>query len=330
MRLFKNVGQLALCALIQFGICQNAYSQYQEKQGGVDHPMVSRFAKSVLTNYGKISFDHVEFPVGANKKEAVEGAIFNYFYLAPKERTNTEVYRSFKTAFETAGFKLLVACEDERKCQDQEMFAHAQRWTNQSNTFDGGYNPTTAMDAGGGYPPKFLVAQISSPNGVSTILVTVKSPNSSVQAAGFGAPYFVQVVESKSLQAGQVVVSTDVLAKALSNDGKIALYGVYFDTGKAIIKEESKAQIDEIGKMLTEKKLLKVHIVGHTDNVGSVEANMSLSKKCADAVVSELIKLFRIEPNRLTAYGVASLNPVTTNSTENGKSKNRRVEIVEQ
>jgi OmpA-OmpF porin, OOP family len=330
MNFVKNIVLGALFLAMQFGIYQNASSQYKEKPGVVDHPAVSRFAESILTNYGKVNFDRVEFALQSGKKEAVEGIVSSYFYLAPKEKSSVEVFRSYKSAFESGGYKILVACEEERKCQDQELFAHAQRWTNQSNTFIGGYNPTTSMDGGGGYPPRFLVAQLSSSNGVLTVLVTVKSPNSAHQAAGVGAPFFVQVVETKAMQAGQVVVSLDVLAKTLGSEGKIALYGVYFDTGKAIVRQESKAQIDEIGKMLSAKKALKVHIVGHTDNDGTVEANLILSKKRAEAVVAELTKIFRIEPSRLTAHGVASLNPVSTNATEIGKSKNRRVEIVEQ
>jgi outer membrane protein OmpA-like peptidoglycan-associated protein len=75
---------------------------------------------------------------------------------------------------------------------------------------------------------------------------------------------------------------------------------------------------------------LKLFVVGHTDNVGTVEANMKLSKDRADAVVNALITKFGIPAARLKSYGVASLSPVATNDNEEGRAKNRRVEMVKQ
>ena len=75
---------------------------------------------------------------------------------------------------------------------------------------------------------------------------------------------------------------------------------------------------------------LKLYVVGHTDNVGTVEANMKLSKDRADAVVNALITKYAIPAARLKSYGVASLSPVASNDTEEGKAKNRRVELVKQ
>jgi len=69
-------------------------------------------------------------------------------------------------------------------------------------------------------------------------------------------------------------------------------------------------------------------VVGHTDNVGSYETNLSLSKRRADAVVAALNTEYGINAGRLTANGVASLAPVAVNTTDEGRAKNRRVELV--
>jgi outer membrane protein OmpA-like peptidoglycan-associated protein len=120
----------------------------------------------------------------------------------------------------------------------------------------------------------------------------------------------------------------------MSNDidatGHVSIYGIYFDTGKSEIKPESDAAISEIAKLLKNNGTLKVYVVGHTDNVGAFDYNMKLSSARADAVANALSAKYGIAAARLKAYGVASLAPVTSNDTEDGKAKNRRVELVKQ
>jgi outer membrane protein OmpA-like peptidoglycan-associated protein len=108
------------------------------------------------------------------------------------------------------------------------------------------------------------------------------------------------------------------------SSGKIGLYGIYFDTGKADIKAaESKSQLDEMAKLLKSQPALKVYIVGHTDN-------QALSQQRAQAVVTTLARQYQIAPNRLASKGVASLAPVASNADEAGRAMNRRVGLVVQ
>jgi outer membrane protein OmpA-like peptidoglycan-associated protein len=96
------------------------------------------------------------------------------------------------------------------------------------------------------------------------------------------------------------------------------------------IKPESDAAISEIAKLLENDDALKVYIVGHTDNVGSFDSNMKLSMSRAEAVAKALTGKYGIAAARLKPHGVASLSPVASNDTEDGKAKNRRVELVKQ
>ena len=121
-----------------------------------------------------------------------------------------------------------------------------------------------------------------------------------------------------------------IIIATLLRQNRIALYGIYFDTGKAEIKADSKGQLDEMAKLLDQEKTLKVHIVGHTDNQGTLENNRALSQKRADAITAALIKNYKVDPKRLQPSGAASLSPVASNRTETGRAKNRRVELVEQ
>jgi len=110
----------------------------------------------------------------------------------------------------------------------------------------------------------------------------------------------------------------------------MTLYGIYFDTAKADVKPDSKVQLDEMAKLLTTQKSLEVYIVGHTDNQGSLDANLSLSQKRADAIVAALAKEYKIDAKRMQARGAASFSPVASNSSDAGRARNRRVELVEQ
>ena len=127
-----------------------------------------------------------------------------------------------------------------------------------------------------------------------------------------------------------VVVKADEMSKAIASTGKVALYGILFDTNKADIKPESKPALDEIATLLKAQPNLKLHIVGHTDNVGGLESNMALSRRRAEAVMAALKGDYGIAAPRLTANGVAYLAPVAVNTSEEGRAKNRRVELVPQ
>lgn len=127
-----------------------------------------------------------------------------------------------------------------------------------------------------------------------------------------------QEVTAKSLETG------------LARDGRVALYGILFDSGKASIRDESEPEIKAIAEMLKSQADRKVYVVGHTDNVGSLAANLTLSQQRAEAVVTALTTRYGIAAGRLAARGVAQLSPVASNESEQGRQSNRRVEVVAQ
>jgi outer membrane protein OmpA-like peptidoglycan-associated protein len=132
------------------------------------------------------------------------------------------------------------------------------------------------------------------------------------------------------MEIGLVTVNADALAKDIARTGHVAIYGIYFDTGKADLKPESEPVLKEIAKLLQHNPELKLYVVGHTDNVGDLTYNMKLSQARANAVVEELVSKYGVDAKRLKAHGVGPLSPVVSNNTEEGRAKNRRVELVEQ
>ncbi|WP_338303496.1 OmpA family protein, partial [Bradyrhizobium ottawaense] len=124
------------------------------------------------------------------------------------------------------------------------------------------------------------------------------------------------------------MVDAAAMAKGLGETGHIALYGIYFDTNKAVLKPESRPTLEQIARLLASQPQLNVFIVGHTDSQGAYEYNLDLSKRRAEAVAAELVKSFRIVPTRLRTAGVGLLAPVGPNATDAGRALNRRVELV--
>lgn len=150
-----------------------------------------------------------------------------------------------------------------------------------------------------------------------------------VETCDNGECYYLTVVEKKEM-AQDVVADAKSFLSDLKSTGHTSVYGIYFDTDKADIKPESEKAISEIAKLLKENPDLKVYIVGHTDNTGTLEHNLKLSKDRAERVLKELVEKYNIPQNRLSAQGLGPLSPVSSNKKEEGRAKNRRVEIVEQ
>ncbi len=130
------------------------------------------------------------------------------------------------------------------------------------------------------------------------------------------------------LEVGEMVqeVAADAMYEALSKDGFMALY-INFDTGKAEIKPESQGTVAQIVALLNGHADLKLSIEGHTDNVGTPAANKVLSEQRAQAVMAAVIK-GGIAASRVSAVGWGQEKPIADNRGEDGRAKNRRVEIV--
>jgi outer membrane protein OmpA-like peptidoglycan-associated protein len=145
----------------------------------------------------------------------------------------------------------------------------------------------------------------------------------------WGKGYVLTIVEKKAMTQ-EVRANADAFQSGLVATGHVEVPGIYFDTAKAELKPESDASVGEIAKLLKADPLLKVFVVGHTDNVGSLDANARLSQARAEAVVQALVSRHGIAAARLVGRGVGPLAPIGSNDTEEGRARNRRVELVKQ
>lgn len=141
--------------------------------------------------------------------------------------------------------------------------------------------------------------------------------------------YNLNIIEKEAMSQ-DVVADANSMAAAIKETGKVALYGIYFDTGMALLKPESQPALQEIAKLLKANTNLKLYVVGHTDNTGAFDANMKLSMDRAASVVNALVAQHGVAAASLKACGNGPTAPVATNDTPEGKALNRRVELVKQ
>lgn len=267
-----------------------------------DHPLVSRYPGSTIASKEVQEYGEYKLGSGVDAKGSVtgptlEGKVTRILYQKPKERSNLEIMRNYEAALKTAGMETIWSCAN-RDC--------GRLW--------GQFNAVKAMT---GTDTRYLAAKIRRSDGEAYVAISL------------GLTYAqVDIVEMKAMDSGLVTVNAEMLAGGLRNEGHVSVYGIYFDTGKSAVKPESKAALQEIAKMLRQEPALQVRIVGHTDSDGSFEMNMELSRARAAAVVAALVGEHGVAASRLEPHGVGPLAPVATNTTSEGKGKNRRVEIV--
>lgn len=309
MRGFRSLWALALTVVLVNGAAASE---------GKDHPLISRFPGTEIQEYKQATFDELLLPLGQIidrdeyvKAKKVEGKVTKIKYNTPEDRASLEIFRSYQSALEKAGFKTLFTCAGKECISDK---------------FNHGYsNCVTGTWGDFGEPMRYLTAQKSRPEGDIYVTLLVLKEH-------YEGGTWLNVVEEKPMQEGLVTVkSAEAMKTDIGSAGHTPVYGVYFDTGKAVIKPESDPTLQQIVKLLKVNPDMKLHVVGHTDNVGTMAANMALSKQRAAAVVAALTSgKYGVAPLRLDAAGVGPLSPVTTNRTEEGRAKNRRVELVEQ
>ena len=300
-------------------------------KGSSDHSVIGRFSGSGIIGYSYKNFNEYLFPKddvvrgkGINphysKSKLVEGKVTRILYVVPKGASIAEVFRNYKKQLERKGFQTVFSCKgkDEYEC--------GGRMTDMEN-----FLPPLVQYAYKVGENRYLSAKKTSTDGDVYVSVFVYNYNFSMFDKRYNHPMVqLDVIEAEPLDDSKIeVISADIISREIDDQGRIALYGIYFDTGKADIKPASDFALSEIVKALKSNDGLRLHVVGHTDNMGSFDFNMTLSKKRANSVVSALVAR-GIKTERLTANGVSSLAPVASNTSEQGRAKNRRVELVAQ
>lgn len=312
---------IAFAALVVAAVAAHA----EDVAGSADHPLVPRYEGSESVAYGTESFTDHTLLVGPLKSGGIdadpdaalelEGALTRITYRAPAERSVLEVFRNYEQALADAGFATLFSCEKVDGCGSLDFTRFAE----------GDLSMTLWGD---GRSHRYLSAKMPRPEGDVYVSLYV-TKNASGGPSKDRAMIQLDVVEIEPMEERMVVVEASEMETGLATEGSIALYGILFDFDKDTIRPDSKPQLDEIAKLLADSPELEVLVVGHTDSAGSLDYNADLSERRAASVVKALVDGHGIDAARLTPVGVGMAAPVASNRTEDGRAKNRRVELVE-
>jgi len=297
----------------------------QDAPNTTDHPVVSRYAGSVIDGYEVSTFNAFALPLGPVSRnaagnmvpettKALEGKITRILYRGPAGRSTLEIMRNYQTALEGAGFEVLYNCSSDCGRLFHWALYHDKTRITSTRTSGNAFDRPEDL--------RYLAATRATDEGVFHVAVMT-----AVDSMWTKNPVtLLTVVESEPMDTGKVTVKS--MAEGIDADGHVAIYGIYFDTGSATLKAESDPTLQEISRLLEERASLNLLVVGHTDNQGDFSLNMNLSTQRAESVVQALTSRFGVNASRLQAAGVGYLSPVATNDTDAGRAMNRRVELV--
>ncbi|MCF8235348.1 MAG: OmpA family protein [Bacteroidales bacterium] len=297
----------------------NSALAQQDVKGSKDHPMISPYEGSFIYLYDHSDYNRIEIPWKMEDRDvqdtAVEGEITHIFYAAPEGLSAFQVHKNYMMALQDAGFEIIYECASGKdKCG--RLFRNFEAIDDQWEIFVGNDH-------------SYFVARLEDPAG--DMIVTARTVLHTHYGELKQRPVTeLQIIEEKSMQTGMVDVNpnAEAMAKDIENTGKVRIYGIHFDVNKATIKSESASVLSEITALLKDNVDLSLLVVGHTDATGGLEHNMELSRERAEAVVDYLTTNHGVSAERLEPHGVGYLAPVATNETEEGRARNRRVELV--
>jgi outer membrane protein OmpA-like peptidoglycan-associated protein len=337
--------------------------------GAADHPLISRYEGAAIIGYDHRAFERFRLPLGIPLRESagsvalaehddIEGRHTRIIYAAPAERSSLEVFHNYQQALTEGGFEILFTCSGE-ECGERGLFAGELLYAPDKRLRTLG--PVTEFAFSFPLQPFYLAARLPRDDGDIHVSLYVArenfdafpethnralvlldviepgtledriDPNGGTDAIGVEATVLLGLESPPDAGwAGIAAAESDDIERALREAGRVAIYTIAFDSGKARLTEESYPALGEIADVLNRNPNLSLFVVGHTDNEGSYQYNLNLSRQRAEAVVTALVEREEIERSRLDPAGVGMLAPVASNETEAGRARNRRVELVVQ
>lgn len=314
----------------------------KDAPGATDHPLTGRYSGAVILSQTTKAFDELTLPSGAAQAQKfattvqAQGKVTRTIYIAPQGRSSLEVASNYAATIASNGFKSVFTCAAST-CGDN--FSRLKyRWN---------LPGTKVVGAGYEHRRKLMVeAVLDQLVDVRYTLFQKTAPEGPTyiglysglhQGGGFGdsskalsdrAGVLVEIVEPRPIEQKMVVLQAADISTRVASEGRAIFYGILFDFDKADLKAASDAQLLEMARYLQANASARVFIVGHTDNTGTLERNLTLSTQRAEAVARALVSKHKIDAGRIQARGIGPLSPVATNTSEAGRAKNRRVEMV--
>lgn len=294
------------CAAGWLALLSLAGSVQADAGGAQASALVRPYEGSVLMESKVDAFDAYWRIVGVLKgepaspegAERLEGRLTRLRYANPKGRSTLEIERNYRQALEAEGLKVDYACARREACGNQKR----PTWTSVN-----GINLGVAGDV------RYFTGRM----GDGAYVAMAINPGTT----------YLHVLEPAGMETGKVTVDAAALARGLDQDGRVELAGIHFDTGRASLRPDSDAALAQAAQLLAGRPELKLAVIGHTDDQGGADFNLALSRQRAQAVVDALVGR-GVDRARLLAEGRGLAQPLASNASEEGRARNRRVELV--
>ncbi|MEO1517340.1 MAG: OmpA family protein [Bacteroidota bacterium] len=300
----------------------------QDKAGSEDHPILTRYPGSSIKFYYQKSYNELQMATAVAKGDAAEfiqanGKHTSILYRGPDGRSSLEIFRNYQQAIEQAGGEILFACNGiyaPNGCDDYKATYGYKFFT---SVYQKRRNATDQYlyIEGGDDDQAYLVGKFDRGNTITYVEIGITG-----KFLGHPTSIQLEVVEVSKMEGE--LITAESIKKQLDQYGKVQIYTIFFATNSAEIEQGSDATLQAIADFLAAHPSEKLYIVGHTDDTGSFGRNQQLSEQRAQAVVARLQGQMGELSDRLSPFGVGPLSPEGSNENEEGRSVNRRVELV--
>ncbi|WP_158538053.1 OmpA family protein [Corallincola holothuriorum] len=298
--------RLSATVVILFSSMLFSTSAIAEK--GQDHPRLERYPGAVIEHYDYKEYEEGQLILSkpydngddwtADKLMPLEGQVTYIHYELPKSVSTLQVFRNYQKTIAKSGGEILFNCE--RPCVTENL-GSLKSLVKARDLYMNGHEQL-----------QYLAAKVGD-SYISLFVNHIYETN-----------VFLFIIDKEGLDDDKM----SPMAASLAKDGKIDLYGLYFDSGKETLKPESAPELQQLSELMKSYPELNILIVGHTDNVGDDSLNQNLSNGRANSIQHQLSRNYGVKPQRMNAMGKGESAPVADNSTESGRAKNRRVEII--
>jgi OmpA-OmpF porin, OOP family len=316
----------------------------KDAEGAADSAFVGRYEGSSIVGQTSTVFEELILAAGPavvktksfSKTVSQKGRVLRSLYVSPEQRSSLEVFGNYVDALKSEGFTIVYECANadcganfsnlKYNSKDPAVVISKDASNRRINLSRGMFSkvldPRYALMQKGDAGNETYVAVFAAQNAGGSFGDVSKALRDRVGV-------LIEIVEPGVREDKIVTITAEDIGNTLGTDGRVVFYGLFFDFDKATITAESAPQLAEMVSYLKADRNMRVYVVGHTDNKGDLDYNLKLSTARAGSVVNALVKA-GIDAGRLLAKGVGPLAPLATNATEQGKAKNRRVELVAQ
>lgn len=313
-------------------------------EGAVNHPILEKYKNSCIVGYTESKFNSVTFPVskitsrdGAPEEITQEGKVVSLIYgIENSDRaTVLEVQRNYEQALKNANFDILFSAFGRKNIAGNQRIQNVYpalgevgvvdtyQFLKPKSYFRFSMSPQNRnVDADDAY----FVARGKHDGKIYTMALFIHYNRTTWEGLEDNIFVLAQIVEQEDMETGQVSAAS--IEEKMKNEGKEVFHSILFEFGSDKLTQESYVIIETLSEYLKANPGQSYYIVGHTDNVGSLATNQTLSEKRAKAVSSALVSKHGIAASQVSAHGVGQLSPLAINTTEEGRALNRRVEVV--